>query len=572
MRVLSLKALLLLVLATYSKARRRLADNEAFTAFTEDAKEDDITQRKLLVQDSGLPKASDHLVANLPGLNDNVKHYAGLIMADSKHGGKFFYWLVEKPTNPESAPLVIWLNGGPGCSSMDGLFLELGPFRLDGKEKSSIKMNPNSWHTQANMLFIDQPVGTGLSYTRGKAGYAGSDEVINDHFYEFIQNFFKIHTKYVLPDGGGTTRHVYFAGESHAGHYIPNMVKHLLEKNKADAGIKVDVQGAALGNPWVDPKNQYDASELAHSLAIISKGQQNHLDEQKARCQKELRTGKYTSRTCFGLLDDIISASTAGGLPKVLMYDARKYVHSTRDFPPGKADVERYMNRGDVRRALHVEESTQRFRECADPPFDALAHQDGKGATTELAYVLDAGVRVLVYSGQYDLICNHLGTEAALRGLDWNGKDNWGESHPGVWQVNHQPAGYSRQYRNLQSLVVLNSGHMVPLDQPEVALEMFRGFLEGKEFSPQHNKIGVKHEAPGPACVEEGGAGEAKSRSLDKKVVDEVDLMHGLSGEGYALTFGPTPIVLLVLTLFCAAGMLLYVRQIKSSLTRVSEE
>ena len=253
---------------------------------------------------------------------------------------------MEKPTNPENAPLVIWLNGGPGCSSMDGLFLELGPFRLDGKDKSEIKMNPSSWHTQANMLFIDQPVGTGLSYTRGKAGYAGSDEVINEHFYEFIQNFFKVHTQYVLPDGEGTTRHVYFAGESHAGHYIPNMVKHLLEKNEAGAGIKVDVQGAALGNPWMDPKNQYDASELAHSLAIISSGQLNYLNQQKAQCQKELRTGKYNHKVCFGLLDDVIGASSAGGLPKMLMHDARKYVHSTRDFPPGKEGVREVYEQG----------------------------------------------------------------------------------------------------------------------------------------------------------------------------------------------------------------------------------
>ena len=142
------------------------------------------------------------------------------------------------------------------------------------------------------------------------------------------------------------------------------------------------------------------------------------------------------------------------------------------------------MNRGDVRRALHVEESTQRFKECADPPFDALSHQDGKGATEELAYVLEAGIRVLVYSGQYDLICNHLGTETALRELQWSGKDTWGKAHPGVWQVKHQPAGYSRQYRNLQFLVVLNSGHMVPMDQPEIALEMFKTFLGNREFSP----------------------------------------------------------------------------------------
>ena len=119
---------------------------------------------------------------------------------------------------------------------------------------------------------------------------------------------------------------------------------------------------------------------------------------------------------------------------------------------------------------------------------------------------------------------------------------------------------------------------MIPLtlkaltrDKNKIAyIEMFKTFLGNREFSPQHNKVEVKLEPPVPDCSSQGPAAEAKSRSLDKKV-DEVDLLHGLSGEGSMLMFGPTPIVLLVLTLFCAAGVKLYVRQIKSVRTRVSE-
>ena len=134
---------------------------------------------------TSLPKASDHLVKNLPGLRRELPSYAGLLPSDEKTGGKIFYWFIECANEPEKAPLMIWLNGGPGCSSMDGLFLELGPFRIKG---DSIDINPYSWHNVANMVFIDQPVGTGFSFTRSKSGYARNDAMINEQFYAFLLN------------------------------------------------------------------------------------------------------------------------------------------------------------------------------------------------------------------------------------------------------------------------------------------------------------------------------------------------------------------------------------------------
>jgi carboxypeptidase C (cathepsin A) len=102
-----------------------------------------------------LISAEDHRVTSLPGLDPvaakSISQYAGYL--NVQFGG-LFYWLFEAADN--NAPLLLWLNGGPGCSSMDGLFLELGPFKING---NSIVINPYSWHNSANLLFIDQPVG-----------------------------------------------------------------------------------------------------------------------------------------------------------------------------------------------------------------------------------------------------------------------------------------------------------------------------------------------------------------------------------------------------------------------------
>ena len=109
----------------------------------------------------------------------------------------------------------------------------------------------------------------------------------------------------------------------------------------------------------------------------------------------------------------------------------------------------------------------------------------------ELIEVLNSGVRMLLYSGQYDIICNHMGTERVLQELQWTGRDEWIKAQPGVWLVDRQPAGYIKTYKNLQSLLVLNSGHMVPMDVPKIALDMISKFLGDKEFSAGNALVGV---------------------------------------------------------------------------------
>lgn len=301
------------------------------------------------------------------------------------------------------------------------LFLELGPLKVNG---GAVTINPYSWHYAANMLFIDQPVGTGLSFTK-TGSYPHNDNEINTHFYRFLEEFFKMHPRYTISGSAANapllqTRPLYMTGESHAGHYIPFMASMIVEQNKINAQKKsssllhVDLKGIALGNPWTDPFTQYDVSDFMHGLGVITHGQRNHMKEVEKGCQSSLKKGKYSDKRCFDLLDDLIAAS--GTNKKMSMYDARKYVSGQSEFPPGKQHVEAYLNRPDVRHAIHATATPQRYVECADPPYFALSKQDGKGATEPLVAVLndESAVNVLIYSGQYDIICNHLGNEKMI--------------------------------------------------------------------------------------------------------------------------------------------------------------
>jgi carboxypeptidase C (cathepsin A) len=183
-----------------------------------------------------VPASPDgHLVQSIPLMMTNggilpTQHWAGHLPASSSNDKYFFYWLFapslvtsnEEEAIPEAdVPLIIWLNGGPACSSMDGLFIENGPIRLQVNPSTGayeVAPDPHSWHlAPAYTLYIDQPVGTGLSFTTSRM-YPRNDREVNTDFYYFLQSFFKLHAdKFVNAATGTVHRRLYFSGESYAG-------------------------------------------------------------------------------------------------------------------------------------------------------------------------------------------------------------------------------------------------------------------------------------------------------------------------------------------------------------------
>lgn len=482
----------------------------------------------------------EHLVTSLPLLEEGVfptKHWAGLLPASSEGDKYFFYWLFAPDTtqSPDlgdtDIPLLIWLNGGPGCSSMDGLFLENGPLRFElaeGGSKYQLVPAEHSWHkAPAYTLYIDQPVGTGLSFTTSKS-YPSNDKEVNTDFYYFLQSFLKVHGDKFVSEDHKLNREFYFSGESHAGHYIPSMIAYILDQNEKigssspsgaeEKDVFVGVSGAAIGNGWMDPFHQYAAAEAAYGHSIIGRAQMASLDEMEKRCQADLNSKRYTSATCFDLLDKVVDQSYGGKSSfKVSQYDARKFEskHGSRTFPPGHKTVETYLGGSgtaagmskalmqEVLEAIHAtpsREAGQAYRECTDPPYNALSHQDGLGVVNEVVKILEhdadgeEAVRLLFFNGVDDLICNHVGNEILLEKLPWAHKDEWIKATRTAWkskaEASDKISGYIKEHKNLLFLKVMESGHMVPMDVPEVALDMVRLFLHGGDgafqYSPQN--------------------------------------------------------------------------------------
>jgi carboxypeptidase D len=463
-----------------------------------------------------------------------------LLPANADKTKYFFYWLFEADGGPKpiddnnraDVPLVLWLNGGPGCSSMDGLFLEHGPFRINVLDaKWEIHTNPHSWHTApAHVVYVDQPVGTGLSFTTS-GHYPSNDDEVNQDFHHWLQQFLLLHAPLFLNDNRTALKvPLFFTGESHAGHYIPSMMNYIHQHNNNNIDnqqqqqqqqrLQIRIEGAAIGNGWVDPYHQYAGAEAAYGHGLIDLSQKYALDQNEKQCQEHLLLGNFNYGTCFALLDDIVSQSQGKhGMLKVSQYNARQWESKAtkRVFPPGHERVESYLggwptpqgdpqmniNYATVLEAIHAtysQQAGQRYQECTDPPYNALSHQDGLGVVEDVVALLEDGVRLLFFNGMDDLICNHVGTEIALLNLPYSKREDYIQAQRYSWTFQNNVVGYVKEHENLQYLKVLNSGHMVPMDLPEVALEMMRNLLYHKSFQSSSAQDLANAEKNGDAC------------------------------------------------------------------------
>ncbi|URD81796.1 hypothetical protein MUK42_07732 [Musa troglodytarum] len=182
------------------------------------------------------PSGETDLVVGLPGQpSTNFKHYAGYVGA-SEHRS-LFYWFFEAMEAPATKPLVLWLNGGPGCSSVaGGAISEIGPF-LVTDEGSGLRFNPYAWNKVANLLFLDSPVGVGFSHSNSSSDAKNlNDQITAEDAHAFLLNWF---LKY--PDL--KSQEFYIVGESYAGHYAPQLAEVIDERNKGAKDSYINLKG-----------------------------------------------------------------------------------------------------------------------------------------------------------------------------------------------------------------------------------------------------------------------------------------------------------------------------------------
>ncbi|KAK7290761.1 hypothetical protein RIF29_05424 [Crotalaria pallida] len=210
-----------------------------------------------LMEVSSLPEYDK--ISSLPGQPFvNFQQYSGYIAVDDQQQRALFYYFVEAEVDPASKPLVLWLNGGPGCSSVGvGGFIEHGPF---APGENGLLRNDYSWNREANVLYLESPAGVGFSYSSNKSFYnLVTDEITAWDNLVFLQRWFTEFPEY-------SNNEFFITGESYAGHYVPQLAKLIVETK-----TKINLKGIAIGNPLLEFNTDFNSTaEFLWSHGLIS--------------------------------------------------------------------------------------------------------------------------------------------------------------------------------------------------------------------------------------------------------------------------------------------------------------
>ncbi|GAA5905554.1 S10 family peptidase [Sporobolomyces salmoneus] len=445
-----------------------------------------------LIQHAEYPSHSLHMNKVEQLCDTSSKSYSGYLRTDQD--ANLFYWFFEsRSKNPEKDPLVLWINGGPGCSSMTGLLFELGPCSIANGGKNTT-YNPYSWTESANVVFLDSPVQVGYSYG-GKTVSNSQDTALD--IYAFFQLFYEKFPKFKeVP--------FHIAGESYAGTYLPNIgsqIHAFNQKKPTPSAVTIPLESIMIGNGLTDAYTQFasipewSCDKGGNPLGPIFDEQTCASIRGKVGTCQSLTKYCYDSPSRFTCVPATLACwQIAGPIQNSGLnpYDiSKKCDRDGEDGPLCYKEmewIEVYMNQPEVRKALGV--SKERSFESCNMQVNKNFMLQGDVAHNTAALIpplLEDGIRFLTYSGNLDFMCNSRGNLAWTLALPWVGQNEYVTAKEKTYTTRDgKKAGVTRSVGKgaglFRWLELANSGHMHPHDQPEVSLDWFTRWLRNEQI------------------------------------------------------------------------------------------
>ncbi|KAI9076246.1 hypothetical protein K1719_041819 [Acacia pycnantha] len=411
-----------------------------------------------------------------------------------------FWWLYRSPYRVEDPskpwPIILWLQGGPGASGVGiGNFEEVGPLDTNLKPRNS------TWLRKADLLFVDNPVGTGYSYVEDQKLFVKTDDEAATDLTTLLAEIF---------NNNESLQHspLYIVAESYGGKFAVTLALSALKAIEAKT-LKLILGGVALGDSWISPEDF--VFSWGPLLKDVSRLDDNGLQKSNSLAQKikqQLEDGQFVDATnSWSELESVImsssnnvdfynflldsgsdsatlSAMKLGLSREIAIRQYSKYLTLGRKSPGGDADLDTLLN-GVIKKKLKIIPENVTWGGQSGDVFTFMESDFMKPRINEVDELLAKGVNVTVYNGQVDLICATKGTEAWLRKLKWEGLQNFlNKDRTALYcGSNKSTKGFVKSYKNLSFYWILGAGHFVPTDQPCVALNMVGSITN----SPQNN-------------------------------------------------------------------------------------
>ncbi|CAH0038437.1 unnamed protein product [Clonostachys solani] len=482
-----------------------------------------------------------------------VKSFSGY--ADVAENEHIFFWFFEaRDVDPETAPLTIWINGGPGSSSMIGLWQEMGPCGVDFD--GNLYDNPYAWNNVTNMIYIDQPTTTGFSYSIPVSGYkdsnsgdlvrlpnatcpdyadpstcgtynvfdttltANSTPAAAPNFYKTLQAFTGAFPQY-------SSNGVYFSTESYGGHYAPIFSRYIVEQNKLNNSgtAHIDLKGVLIGNGWFDPILQY-ASFYNFSSSISKQRHQGgspygiNYDQ---TADDKVYNSMYGEGNCLDMLLECnaypYANYTSDGEGNTVCSAADNWCYYQVEYPfddvfgRDEYDVRYltpdpfpyafyvdYLNTETVQAAIGAYTNFSESSSVAGTAFGATG-DDGReiGVRAAVEYLISENIPVVVYFGDADYICNWFGGEAFVETL--SNIPAYTDGSAGFVNITSSDGvvhGEVKSTGSFSFVRIYESGHEVPFYQPLVSLEMLNRTIHGVDIATGTTVVTKDYITEGP--------------------------------------------------------------------------
>lgn len=372
---------------------------------------------------------------------------------NKEHNSNLFFWFFPAKIDSENAPVVLWLQGGPGASSLFGLFTENGPFSIN--KKQHLVDRTFSWHINHNLIYIDNPVGTGFSFTDADAGYAKNEKDVGRDLLNGLQQFFLLFPNLQKNE-------FFVTGESYGGKYVPAIGHAIFLDSKRvtedPSKPKINLKGLAIGNGLSDPVHQLNYGDYLYQLGLIdSNGHEIFLKYQKQGIDC---IHKRDFNCAFEVFDALINMDQLpeGSLFKNLT-GFNVYFNYLKTSDDGTTDeaLGTFLQSSETRRAIHVGNNSWHDLQGENKVEEHLK-LDVMDSVAEWVGELLSHYPVMVYNGQLDIIVAYPMTENYLKNLAFSGAEEYKTAKRYIWRVEDDVAGYVKHAGNLTEVLVRNAG------------------------------------------------------------------------------------------------------------------
>ena len=354
--------------------------------------------------------------------------YSGYL--DAGKGKHLHYFFTASLNNPATDPLVLWFNGGPGCSSLEGGLSESGLYRVqEFTDPPQLGVNPYSWGNKTNNIFMEAPAGVGFSYCDTAAGCKHTDTAQAVDNLAALKDFFGKFPELQKND-------FWITGESYAGIYIPTLAQQVIEDNAKSPAVPIALKGILVGNGCIgnaaghcgnDPTglNDYHDIQIWRGHALVSETNYDNImkncvwDNQSAKCDAELQAAAnaigdidiyYLYNTC----DDPVlnrGAPIPRGSMLARVQKARQERRIAAGLDPLSTDpncyatasaLQGYLNTAEVKAALHVPAAID-YSLCSNNGTFQYSSNIADERKTVYPTITASGVTVVIYNGEADL-------------------------------------------------------------------------------------------------------------------------------------------------------------------------